>query len=98
MRLFGDRTQPGGQVGSTFLNESSLAKSSSSASTPPRTLACVLKRLHGIDFVPLGSWPPCVRGFRKEGGYYGIPLELNAYELEKRSGAVIEVASGICVT
>jgi len=25
-----------------------------------------------------------VRGFLKEGSYYGIPLELNAYELEKR--------------
>ena len=27
-----------------------------------------------------------VRGFLKGGGYYGIPLELNAYELEKRFG------------
>jgi hypothetical protein len=27
-----------------------------------------------------------VRGFLKEGSYYGIPLELNAYELEKRFG------------
>lgn len=27
-----------------------------------------------------------VRGFLKEGSYYGIPLELNAYELERRFG------------